>query len=70
MFENNFYPTAVKPGIYGLAFTMGKWFLTDNSATVGRILMIFLADPHEILILFLPKSASFFCGHLVLLAST
>ena len=40
--------TAVKPGIYGLAFTMGKWFLTDNSATVGRILMISSADPHEI----------------------
>ena len=43
--------TAVKPGIYGLAFTMGKWFLTDNSAMVGRILMISSADPHEILIL-------------------
>ena len=40
--------TAVKPGIYGLAFTMGKWFLT---ATVGRILMISSADPHENLIL-------------------
>ena len=40
--------TAVKPGIYGLAFTMGKCFLTDNSATVGRILMISSADPHEI----------------------
>ena len=25
---------------------MGKWFLTDYSATVGRILMIFSADPH------------------------
>ena len=35
-------PTAVKPGIYWLAFTMGQWLLTDNSATVGRILMIFL----------------------------
>ena len=43
--------TAVKPGIYGLAVTMGKWSLTDNSAVVGRILMIFSADPHEILIL-------------------
>ena len=43
--------TAVKPGIYGLAFTMGKWFLTDNLATVGHMLMISLADPHEILIL-------------------
>ena len=42
---------AVKPGICGLAFTMGKWFLTDNSATVGRILMISSADPHDILIL-------------------
>ena len=42
------YITAVKPGNYGLAFTMGKWFLTDNSATVGRILMISSADPHEI----------------------
>ena len=37
--------TAVNPGIYGLAFTMGKWFLTENSATVGRILMISSADP-------------------------
>ena len=27
---------------------MGKWFLTDYSATFGRILMISLADPHEI----------------------
>ena len=27
--------TAVKPGIYGLAFTMGKKFLTENSAMVG-----------------------------------
>ena len=43
--------TAVKPGIYGLALTMGKWFLTDNPATVGQILMISSADPHEILIL-------------------
>ena len=43
--------TAVEPGIYGLAFTMGKWFSTDNSATVVRILMISLADPQEILIL-------------------
>ena len=36
---------------------MGKWFLTDNLATVGWILMIFSADPHEILILIdrLPK---------------
>ena len=39
--------TAVKPGINGLAFTMGKWSLTDNSATVGRVLMISSADPHE-----------------------
>ena len=30
--------TAVKPGSYGLAFTLWKWFLTDNWATVGRIL--------------------------------
>ena len=37
--------TPVKPGIYGLAFTMGKWFLTDNSAMVGRILMIFWQTP-------------------------
>ena len=43
--------TAVKPGIYGLSFTMGKWFLTDNSATVGRILIISPVDPHKILIL-------------------
>ena len=27
---------------------MGKWFLTDYSATVGRTLMIFLADRPEI----------------------
>ena len=45
------YILAAKPGIYGLAFTMGIWFLTDNSATVGRILMIFLAHPHGISIL-------------------
>ena len=37
--------TAVKPGIKGLSFIMGKWFLTDNSATVGRILMIFFGRP-------------------------
>ena len=43
--------TAVQPGIYELAFTMNKWFLTDNSATVSPILMISSADPHEILIL-------------------
>ena len=42
---------AVKPGIYGLAFSMGKCFLTDNWATVGRILMISSAHPHRILIL-------------------
>ena len=34
-----------------LAFMMGKCLLKDNSATVGRILMISSADPHEILIL-------------------
>ena len=46
----SFFPaTAVKPGIYGLAFTIGKWFLTDNLATVGLILMISSTDPHEIL---------------------
>ena len=28
--------TAVKPGIYGLAFTMKKWFLTDNDNRFGR----------------------------------
>ena len=27
---------------------MGKWFLAGNSATIGRILMIFSADPYEI----------------------
>ena len=27
---------------------MGKWFLTDYSATVGRILMTFSRDPHAI----------------------
>ena len=42
---------AVKPGIYGLAFSMEKCFLTDNSAKVGRILMISSAHPHRILIL-------------------
>ena len=26
---------------------MGKWFLAGNSATIGRILMIFSAVPHE-----------------------
>ena len=30
---------------------MEKWFSTDYSAKVGRILMIFWADPHEISIL-------------------
>ena len=35
-------------GISELAFTMGKWSLTENLATVGRILLIFSADPHEI----------------------
>ena len=30
---------------------MGKWFLTDYSATVGWIMMIFSADPHEISLL-------------------
>ena len=29
----------------------GEMVLTDNSATVGRILVISVADPHEILIL-------------------
>ena len=43
--------TVVKPGIYGLAFTMGKWFLTDNSLTVDRILMISSVDSQEIWIL-------------------
>ena len=37
--------------IYGLPFTMGKWFLTDNSSMVGRILMISSADHHDILIM-------------------
>ena len=36
--------TTVKPGIYGLAFTMGKWLLTDNSATVGRIHTSYLSQ--------------------------
>ena len=40
--------TAVQEGTYGLAFTMGKLFLTDNSAKVGQILMIFSAAPQEI----------------------
>ena len=43
--------TAVEPGIYGLAFTMGKWNSTDNLATVVRVLVISLADSQEILIL-------------------
>ena len=30
---------------------MGKWFLTDNSATVGRILMMFSAKPHETILM-------------------
>ena len=30
---------------------MGKWFLTDNLATVGRVLMTYSAHPHEISIL-------------------
>ena len=46
-YNSLFLLTAVKPGIYGLAFTMGKWFLKDDSATVGRILMISSADPHK-----------------------
>ena len=50
-YNSPFLLTAVNPGIHGLAFTMGKWFLTDNLATVGRILMILSADPHEILIM-------------------
>ena len=34
----------------GLSFLIGKWFPTDYSATVGRILVTFTADPYEILI--------------------
>ena len=30
---------------------MGKWFLTDSSATVGWIMIFFSADPHEISLL-------------------
>ena len=30
---------------------MGKWFLAGNSSTIGRILMIFSADPYEISIM-------------------
>ena len=44
-YNSLFLLTAVKPGIHGLAFTMGKWFLTDNLATVGQILMIFSGRP-------------------------
>ena len=44
--RNSSCATAVKPGIYGLAFTMRNRFLTDNSATVGRILMIFFAPKY------------------------
>ena len=39
-------PPGWEPGILNTRpFTMGKWFLTDYSATVGRILTIFFADP-------------------------
>ena len=31
-----------------MAFTIGKSFLADYSATVGLILVIFSADPHEL----------------------
>ena len=31
----------------GLPLSMGKWFSTDHLATVGRILIIFLAEPVE-----------------------
>ena len=37
--------TGAKPGIYGLSFSMGYRFSTDYS--VGPILMILSADPHE-----------------------
>ena len=43
--------TAVKPGIYGLAFEIGEMFFTDNLEMVGQVSMIFSADPHKILIL-------------------
>ena len=34
-----------------VAFSKGNWFLADNKGTVGRILMIFSAGPHENLIM-------------------
>ena len=36
------------PPLWGLPFSKGKWFSTHYPATVGQILMTFLADPHEI----------------------
>ena len=40
--------TAVCSGIYGLSVSTGNQFSTDYSVTVGPILMISTADPHEI----------------------
>ena len=40
--------TIVCAVIYGLSVSMGNQFLTDHSATVGPILMISTADPHEV----------------------
>ena len=33
--QDQFWATAVKPRIYGLAFTMRKWFLSDPSPIIG-----------------------------------
>ena len=54
----------VKRGIYGLAFTMGKCFLTANSATVGWILMILVGRPPWNFGPFLSKKASAFLSKL------
>ena len=40
--------TGVKPRIYGLAFTMGKWLLADNSGNGWSDLEDFFGRPHEI----------------------
>ena len=34
-YNSQFLLTAVKPGTYGLAFTMGKWFLAPSGALIA-----------------------------------
>ena len=46
--NTQFWDTGVWPGISGLPFLMGNQFSTDYLGTVVPILMILLADPHEI----------------------